>query len=335
MAIRRNNGASPGAASTVLRIEPRHLTVDELRAMLAGSPARAARWIERAAKAGRVSAQIVWGQLLLEGYGTVKRDPAAAFRAFEAAGASGDPEALNMVGRCYEQGWGVDIDLRRAIALFEEAASAHHTWAQVNLAQMLMRMGDPADHPRCFALFKAAAEGGTLKANVKAMNSLARFLEEGWAVRPDPAAALFWYERAARLGDHWAQFNLATILFRRGQSQAANRWLQNAIAVSDNGFRRRIAPLLLARPEPSLRRHGVDALARCAADGAPADLYSYACVIGEGAAGPPDPDRAAVYFKLAAAKGHPQALARVARTKRTRWWKKPFTFAAVRERAVH
>jgi TPR repeat protein len=163
----------------------------------------------------------------------------------------------------------------------ELAAQAGHVWGQVNLAQMLMRAGHPADRPRCFALFKMAAESGTLKANLKAMNSLARFLEEGWAGPPDPVGAVSWYLKAANLGDHWARYNLATILFRQGDHAAADRWLRNAVAISDNGFRRRIAPLLLARPELALREHGLDALAHCAASEGAEDLYAYGLALDE------------------------------------------------------
>jgi TPR repeat protein len=295
---------------TVVQIRRQRVTTDQLRDMLARNPRDAARWIEAAAKAGSTSAQIVWGQLLLDGHG-VPRDAKAAFISFGKAATCGDIEARNMVGRCYEQGWGVPVDLKRATESFEIAARTGHLWGQVNLAQMLTRAGDPADRPRCFALFKAAAESGTRKANLKAMNSLARFLEEGWAGTPDPAGAAFWYLRAANLGDHWAQYNLATILFRQGDHEGTDRWLRTAIANADNGFRRRVTPLLLGRPEMMLRQRGLDALARCAAGEAPEDLYSYGLALDEGVAGLRDPNKAVALFKRAAAKGHGEAAARL------------------------
>jgi TPR repeat protein len=302
------------AASTpsrfFIQIRPERVTADGLRTMLANNPPAAARWMNAAARAGLAPAQLVLGQLLLDGCG-VARDPQAAFAWFEKAAATGDPEARNMVGRCYEQGWGVPADHSYATESFEIAAQAGHLWAQVNLAQMLMRRGDPKDRSRCFALFKAAAESGTGKANLKAMNSLARFLEEGWAGPPDPAGALFWYMRAAKLGDHWAQYNLATILYRRGEVGASDQWLQHAIAKSDNGFRRRIAPLLLAQPGATLRRRGLEALRRIAEDGQPDDLYAYGVALENGAADPPDAAHALTRFKMAAAKGHAKSADRL------------------------
>jgi TPR repeat protein len=297
-------------SSAVVQIRSQRVTVDQLQAALSRSPRDAARWIETAAKAGMAPAQVVWGQLLLDGRG-VARDRSAAFTWFEKAAESGDIEARNMVGRCYEQGWGVPVDPERATEAFAIAAREGHLWGQVNLAQMLMRKGEAADRPRCFALFKRVAEQGTCKAGLKAMNSLARFLEEGWAGAPDMHGAAFWYLKAAHLGDHWAQYNLATILFPQGRWNEAEAWLTSAIAISDNGFRRRIAAQLLARPEPELRKHGLNALARCAADQSPDDLYAYGLALDQGTAGPPDPVEAARLFRLASAKGHALAAARL------------------------
>ncbi len=294
----------------VVQIRTRRVTPHELRDMLVRNPSDAARWTETAANAGLAAAQVVWGQLLLDGRHAA-RDAKAAFGWFLKAAEQGDIEARNMIGRCYEQGWGVAVDFKQATKSFEIAAQSGHAWGQVNLAQMLMRAGDPADRARCFALFKAAAEGGTDKVNLKAMNSLARFLEEGWAGTRDPVGAAFWYLKAAKLGDHWAQYNLATILFRQGDHEAAENLIRNAVSISDNGFRRRIAPLLLERPEPTLRQLGLDALARCAAGNEPEDLYAYGLALDQGVVGPRDPHEAMQMFQAAAAKGHALACARL------------------------
>lgn len=293
----------------IIRICPQRMDADQLRGLLARNPRDAARWIEAAARAGVTSAQVVWGQLLLDGTG-VTRDPSGAFACFQRAAASGDSDGWNMVGRCYEQGWGVKPNPEQATESFARAAVAGHVWAQVNLAQMLMRHGDPTDRPRCFAMFVAVAEGGTSKANIKAMNSLARFLEEGWVEPADPKGALYWYAKAAALGDHWAQYNLATILHGQGDVPAADHWFQKAIAAGDNGFRRRVAPLLLARRAPNLRRHGLDALDRIAAAGGPEDLFAYGLALCEGT-GSADVGKAESLFGMAAAQGHPDAMKRV------------------------
>ncbi len=290
----------------LLQIRAQRLSKVQLRDLLVGNPHDATQWIKAAAEADIIPAQIVWGQLLLDGT-RVARDPAAAFVWFERAAQSGDPDGQNMVGRCYEQGWGVEPDPKLATEFFELAAAACHVWGQVNLGQMLMRGGNPADRPRSFELFRAAAEGGTSKANLKAMNSLARFLEEGWAVPANPRGALYWYSRAAALGDHWAQYNLATILHARGDFAGADVWLERAVSGSDNGFRRRIAPLLLARGELALRRHGLEALRRVAASGSPADVQAYASALGDSSATPSDLEDARRPSELPATDGRPDS----------------------------
>ena len=297
-----NPYASVALPRPLIQIRAERLTDAQLRDVLIRSPRDTIRWIKAAAEADICPAQIVWGQLLLDGT-RVARNPAAAFAWFERAAEFGNIDGQNMVGRCYEQGWGVEPDPKLATKFFELAAAAGHVWGQVNLAQMLMRGGNPADRPRSFELFRTAAEGGTSKANLKAMNSLARFLEEGWVAPANPRGALYWYSRAAALGDHWAQYNLATILHSIGDPATADILLERAVAGSDDGFRRRIAPLLLARREPAMRRHGLEALRLTTMSGRPADLQAYAAAAGEIAAAPSDKDNGGTPVQRAETSG--------------------------------
>lgn len=309
-----NRHANPYATVALPRpfvqIRAQRLTKAQLRELLVSSPHDATQWIKAAAQADIFPAQIVWGQLLLDGT-RVARDPKAAFVWFERAAQSGDLDGQNMVGRCYEQGWGVEPNPKLATDFFELAAAAGHAWGQVNLAQMLMRGGNPADRSRCFELFRTAAEGGTSKVNLKAMNSLARFLEEGWTVPADPRGALYWYSRAAVLGDHWAQYNLSTILHAGGDFAGADVWLGRAVSGGDHGFRRRIAPLLLARSEIGLRRHGFEALKRIAGSGRPADVEAYTTAVREAAAAASKAEEPNRLFELPASDERPDARRRL------------------------
>lgn len=240
-----------------VRVEPLALETAALEARLASNPREAASAIYRAAQTGNAAAQLVYAQLLLDGRG-MARDPVFALRWFERAAQHGEPEAWNMVGRCHEKGWGTPQDYLRAMPYFECAVALGHVWAKVNLAQILMRLGDPANRPRAYRLFEEAARAG----NLKAVNSLARFLEEGWAGPADPRRAAALYRIAAERGDHWAQFNLATLLYAHGEAGEALNWLGRCIEKSDDGFRGRIAMVLLDHPDERLRRAGADALAR-------------------------------------------------------------------------
>ncbi|TGX49212.1 sel1 repeat family protein [Sphingomonas gei] len=289
--------------SLVVCLKRFSLDDERLESRLAGNPREAGSAIRDAAQRGSDAAQLILGQLLLDGRG-VARDLPAALTWFERAAEQGNAEARNMVGRCHERGWGVPQDYVVAAGHFEQAIGRGHVWAKVNLAQILMRLGDPADRPRAYELFRQAAEQG----NLKAINSLARFLEEGWVVPADPAQAASLYRLAAERGDHWAKFNLATLLLAAGDRDSALALVADAIARSDAGFRRRAAPLLLERPDPDLRGLGLDALARAAAAGEADDQYRYALALEAGLAGPPRPREARLWHRRAADQGHADAI---------------------------
>ena len=278
------------------------LDTERLQSRLARNPREAASAIRDAAERGADVAQLIFGQLLLDGRG-VSRDLRGALTWFERAAEQGNVEGRNMVGRCHERGWGVPQDYRLAAGHFEQAIKRGHVWAKVNLAQVLMRLGDTAQRPRAYELFRQAAEQG----NLKAINSLARFLEEGWVVPADPVRAAALYRLAAERGDHWAKFNFATLLLVFGDRDRAMALFSDAIARSDAGFRRRAAPLLLTRPDPELRRLGLDALARAAAAGEADDQYRYALALEAGVVGPPARCEAHVWLRRAADQGHGDA----------------------------
>jgi len=246
-------------ANIEFRLTPLSLDTEALKARLVADPRVAAGAIHGAARQGSAAAQLVYAQILLDGRG-VAGDPVAALVWFQRAAEQSEPEAWNMIGRCHEKGWGTPQDYVRAIPYFERAITLGHVWAKVNLAQILMRLGNPADRPRAYSLFEEAANAG----NLKAINSLARFLEEGWAGPADPQRAAALYGVAAERGDHWAQFNLATLLYAQGNAAEAMAWLDRWVAKSDDGFRGRIAEVLLRQPDHRLRRAGAAALARCA-----------------------------------------------------------------------
>ena len=161
------------------------LSETELAARLAAGPEAAARIAYAAATGGSPIAQVVYGQMLLDGHG-VERDAAAAFRWFRIAASSGDLDGINMLGRCYENGWGVAPDREQATEWFRRAAAKSHAWAQFNLGMMLMHDGaTPGEAATALTLFVRAARQG----NAKAMNMIGRFRECGWTGRVDMASA--------------------------------------------------------------------------------------------------------------------------------------------------
>jgi len=76
---------------------------------------RAAENFRGAAEAGVDWAQYNLGHLLLDGTG-VGRNPDEAFLWYMRAARQGHVRAMNLVARCYEQGWGVARDVTAARA---------------------------------------------------------------------------------------------------------------------------------------------------------------------------------------------------------------------------
>lgn len=80
------------------------------------------------------------GCLMLEGKG-VARDPDEAFRLFMSAVEQGHVKSLNMVGRCYENGWGCTQNMAEAVQWFRRSAEASDFRGQYSYAQVLIEHG--------------------------------------------------------------------------------------------------------------------------------------------------------------------------------------------------
>ncbi|MEH3147442.1 MAG: tetratricopeptide repeat protein [Methylobacterium frigidaeris] len=251
-------GTDDGAGPSLERL--RRMTPADWTALLADGGEEALAWIRLAAGHGFRSAQVVLGQICLDG-ALVRRDPDAAFGWFSRAAHLGSVEAVNMVGRCHELGWGVPPDHAEAMRHYRRAAEAGHAWGQYNLGTLLL-YGDgvPRDHAAARAWFGRAAA----RDHAKAMGMLGRFCEEGWAGPVDAGAAARWYRRAAEGGDDWARFNLGRLLAEAGRRDEALVWLGRAVAGGGPNCLRMIGPALLRHGDPAFRALGTRALQRCA-----------------------------------------------------------------------
>jgi TPR repeat protein len=243
--------------------ELRALSPNELQGRLAKNPVEAARLISAAARYGFPEAQLMLGQMLLDGI-RLDRDHPTAIRWFRRAAEAGSAEAMNMVGRCFELGWGVTADPATAASWYRKAADLGLDWGQYNLANRLLRGdGVPRDRRAALALYRQAAASG----HAKSMNLIARFLEEGWEIPRDPVQALAWYRRSAEAGDFRGQYNLAVALTGMGRSDEARGWFRVAIEHGSPGFLETVGHDLSGREEPWLRNLGVLALSRLARGG--------------------------------------------------------------------
>jgi len=215
---------------------------------LAQDASVAAGHVRREALAGDAGAQLTLGLMLLDGHG-VPRDTGAAFRWFQIAARSGNRDAINLMGRCHELGWGTSVNLALAAQCYRAAAEAKHDWAQFNLACLILREdGIPGDVSEALALLARSARGG----NAKAMNLLGRCCEEGWRGRPKPASARRWYLRAARGGCFRGAFHTARHLIAAGDVDRAVTWLHRSIALAPADFCAELGARFHAHPDARL-----------------------------------------------------------------------------------
>ncbi|MDF9617439.1 tetratricopeptide repeat protein [Pseudomonas entomophila] len=205
-----------------------------LQAMLEHSPGQAAQAILAAAGQGAVEAQLLLGQILLDGRG-IEEDACVARRWFAIAAQGGSAMAHNMLGRCLEHGWGGEVSLAQAAIHYAHAADAGLDWGMYNLGNLLATgRGVPADQFQALACYEKAAHQG----HAKSMNLYGRYLEQGIATTASPARAVRWYRRSAEAGDFRGMFSLALVLVERGEVAEAGPWLDRARVEGNLSFLR-------------------------------------------------------------------------------------------------
>lgn len=221
-----------------------------LQAMLEESPGKAAQAILAAAGQGAVEAQLLLGQILLDGRG-IEEDATVARRWFGIAAQGGSAMGHNMLGRCLEHGWGGEPSLTQAAIHYARAADAGLDWGLYNLGNLLATgRGVPANQAQALICYEKAARLG----HAKSMNLYGRYLEQGIATSPSPARAVRWYRRSAEGGDFRGMFSLALVLVERGQISHANPWLERARQEGNLNFLRS-ALATLAAAGPQLQVH--------------------------------------------------------------------------------
>ncbi|MEN5147580.1 tetratricopeptide repeat protein [Brevundimonas diminuta] len=185
------------------------------------------------AMAGVPEAQLVLGQMLLDGRGAAA-DAQAGFRWFLKAARAGHPMAMNMVGRCYENGWGVSADPAIATTWFRGAADKGLDWGMYNYATSLaLGRGVAEDRQAALGWLRRATALG----HAKSMNLLGGFYEDGWGVEADLAQARALYQQAAEGGDFRGWFNLGRFQRAEGDAQGAEVSFRRARQDATPAFR--------------------------------------------------------------------------------------------------
>lgn len=202
-------------------------------------------FVHAAATCGVNEAQALYGQMLLDGK-LVEASPTAALYWFERAALAGNVMAMNMVGRCLDQGWGVTRNTRLAERWFRKAAERGLDWGMYNLATVLVlgEGGIEPDRTEAFYWLNKAAELG----HVKSLNLLGSFYEDGWEVQQNREVARAYYRRAALGGDFRGQFNYSRFLIQEGDLLGGLYWLRQVPLTATPAFLRKMKSFLRNSP---------------------------------------------------------------------------------------
>lgn len=172
-----------------------------------------------------VNVQLMLGQIYLN-----NGKFSDAFNMFEVAARSGDPHALNMLGRAYERGWGIPCNASAAAMYFSHAASMGEGWAMFNLADLyLAGKGVKKDTQTAYNLYVMSAQHGVSKA----FNMLGLIIEDGLIPEIDPGKSIDFFRAAINSGDCWGYLNMARYHLLYGEREAALMCLEGAL---DLGF---------------------------------------------------------------------------------------------------
>lgn len=205
--------------------------------------------VRTAAERNVCEAQAIYAQLLLDGV-HVAGNTALAFHYFERAASGGNVMAMNMVGRCLDQGWGVATSPHLAAPWFRAAANRGLDWGMYNLATLLaLGSGVSEDKTEALHWLRRATELG----HAKSINLLGGFYEDGWVVQKDMVEARRLYRLAAEGGDFRGQFNLGRLLASEGDLAGALHWLRMVPQTATPAFLAKMNHFFAAWPSPALQ----------------------------------------------------------------------------------
>lgn len=133
---------------------------------------------------------------------------AMAVTHFREAAEKGYAKAQYKLGRCYQYGHGVQVDLLEAIRLYREAAEQGNAEAQNELGLCYRKgIGVQIDYIEALKWFKKSA----IQGYTYAYTNLGVCYKDGLGVTKDIDEALKWYRLAAKQGDSIAQYRVTEL----------------------------------------------------------------------------------------------------------------------------
>lgn len=155
------------------------------------------RLIKPLADNGNPRAQVMLGRCYENGLG-VEQDMAVAAQWFQLAAEQNDPEAQLLLAYCYEVGAGVPKNPQQVMNLMTRAAEAGNPEAQFNLALNYSQglYGAPKNEAESFRWASLSAQQGYGQAE----RFLGACYEFGFGVAANPALSQEWYAKAEAKG---------------------------------------------------------------------------------------------------------------------------------------
>jgi TPR repeat protein len=183
---------------------------DAQGALAVGDARRAVELLAPLATSGETRAQVLLGQIHLQGIGLPQNFALAAEWMAKAA-AQGDADAQSALGRLYADGLGVAADGKAALEWLSRAAEKGNPEHQHDLALALdTGKAGITDRVAAAQWFARAADQGLAKAKT----SLGLAYQSGAGVEKNLPKAAALYAEAAEAGDSRAQNNLGLMLAR-------------------------------------------------------------------------------------------------------------------------
>ncbi|AQR72550.1 hypothetical protein BXU08_01715 [Sphingomonas sp. LM7] len=219
-------------------------------------------------------AAVILGNVYLNGFGPVARDPQEARKWFDRASDVGHVPGAKKLGDLYAEGIGIPRDMARAVTWYTRAAKLNHPNAQTALADILWtgEEGVAQDRKAALGWYQAAARNG----NAAALYALGRAYDLGEGVKPDAELAMGFYKTAALGGSAPAKAAMGTYFYEgkllAKDDATARKWFEAAAAGND-----------------------------------PDGMFNLAAMLAKGEGGDKDVDKALALLRRAALQGHPNA----------------------------
>ncbi len=278
--------------------------------LLKRNDAEAIRLLHKAADRGYMAAEESLGILSERGVGMDKPSPAEALQWYKKAVRHGSLDAATNIGLMYAEGRGVPKNPSEAVPWLRQAAEGGDAAAQYNLA-LLYGRGDgiPKDEKESLRWLTAAADQNVLPALLDLANF---YLHATPSAKADIERASSYYEKAAELGNAYAQAMLGTIFAKGMQGtpdyEQSVKWYRKAAEQGERdgecGLAIRYA---LGEGVPVDLEEARRLFTAAAGQGQLEAQYNLGVMFEEGKGGPVDGAAAEHYLQLAAEQGATKA----------------------------